>query len=414
MKILVLNYDDNKGGGVIWTFSDLLKSQGHDVCEIPYISYNNFYSHHFIDKHKKYSLSTIRFKLENIIFKIKNFVIKDRSSQLFFNASYHKMDAKMILNKCPFKPDMIWIGWYDFFLTPRIIRDLYNITDARILIYMIDEFLLGAGCHYPFNCNQYSTGCVNCPSLKKGFKWIASNFERNKISDLKDVPLIIAGTTYDLNCVKRISGLDNRKYIRSVGIPHIPFTIIKSEARKLFGIDNDDFCVLFGATNFNDDRKGLKVLLESLDVFLMNVTYKCGITILMLGNSNFDFSESKYNGKIKFIKTGYVSHDVMYKAYYACDIFVSPTLADSGPYMVNYSVACGRPVVAFPIGVALDLVIPGETGYLAKYGDPIDLAKGIDLFYKMDGKMIEQYNKNCLELINRLDLEIPWYMQALQ
>ena len=38
----------------------------------------------------------------------------------------------------------------------------------------------------------------------------------------------------------------------------------------------------------------------------------------------------------------------------------------------------GTPVVAFEMGVALDIVKTGETGYLAQWNDAADMAKGIN------------------------------------
>lgn len=93
---------------------------------------------------------------------------------------------------------------------------------------------------------------------------------------------------------------------------------------------------------------------------------------------------------------------------------MSPSIDDSGPYMVNYSIACGTPVISFPIGVALDLVIPHQTGYLAKYLDSDDMAKGIIEFYTMSEHKYKMISDNCIRLINQLLLDnIPWYLMVL-
>jgi glycosyltransferase involved in cell wall biosynthesis len=50
--------------------------------------------------------------------------------------------------------------------------------------------------------------------------------------------------------------------------------------------------------------------------------------------------------------------------------------------MINESIMCGTPVVSFRMGVAEDLIINGETGYIVKLKNIRDLANGIDEDYK--------------------------------
>ena len=58
------------------------------------------------------------------------------------------------------------------------------------------------------------------------------------------------------------------------------------------------------------------------------------------------------------------------------DVFLSPSIQDAGPMMLNQALMCGTPAVAFNIGVAYD-IINDKTGYLAKYRDSEDFCKGI-------------------------------------
>lgn len=411
-KILVLNFDDHKGGGVIWTFADKLKEHGNQVFGVPFLKSLDETESCFVDVRKKYSFSYLLYKFYSLYFRITNKFINDTSSGLFYNCHYFPVGAKGILKKCPFKPELILIGWYDFYLSPKTIWDLHQLTGAKIVISMIDEFVLGAGCHYPFACERYKKGCIDCPALKK--KKIAAKICQDKLNYFKDIPLVIAGTSYDLNCFKSIKDFSHIRTVKNIGIPHPPFVMTKEEARKIWNIGANDFCMLFGATNFNDKRKGLAELLNSLDVFLKNHVGSRKITILMLGNANFEINESRYGTKVRFVKTGYISRTEMFKAYFACDVFVSPTLADSGPYMVNYATACGRPTIAFPIGVAVDLCIPGETGYLAEYKDTESFANGMNFFYRMSPNEYCNYSRKCLELMKQLETEVPWYLRILE
>jgi glycosyltransferase involved in cell wall biosynthesis len=64
-------------------------------------------------------------------------------------------------------------------------------------------------------------------------------------------------------------------------------------------------------------------------------------------------------------------------AYSAADVFVSPSVEDAGPMMVNEAMACGVPVVATAVGTAPDFIRDGETGWLAGVHDPFGLARGM-------------------------------------
>jgi glycosyltransferase involved in cell wall biosynthesis len=64
-------------------------------------------------------------------------------------------------------------------------------------------------------------------------------------------------------------------------------------------------------------------------------------------------------------------------AYNAADILVHPAPVDNLPIVVMESIACGTPVVAFPIGGLPDLVRPGQTGWIADVVSAQALASGI-------------------------------------
>ena len=68
--------------------------------------------------------------------------------------------------------------------------------------------------------------------------------------------------------------------------------------------------------------------------------------------------------------------------YKAADVFACPSIDDFGPMMINESVICGTPVVAFRSGVAPDLIRSDSLGYLANKFDSDDFSKGLKTFLK--------------------------------
>ena len=63
--------------------------------------------------------------------------------------------------------------------------------------------------------------------------------------------------------------------------------------------------------------------------------------------------------------------------------------------MINESIMCGTPVVAFDMGVAPDLVINGKTGYRAALKDSIDFSYGIKSIINLGTEKREELSVNC-------------------
>ena len=63
--------------------------------------------------------------------------------------------------------------------------------------------------------------------------------------------------------------------------------------------------------------------------------------------------------------------------------------------IINESILCGTPVVAFNMGVAPDLVHTGRTGYRARLKDEADMAAGLRRLLEMDEESIREMREEC-------------------
>jgi glycosyltransferase involved in cell wall biosynthesis len=82
---------------------------------------------------------------------------------------------------------------------------------------------------------------------------------------------------------------------------------------------------------------------------------------------------------------GYINDDRKLSLHYqASELFVSSSLQDAGPMMVNESIMCGTPVVAFNLGVSEDLVINGITGYILPLGNTNEMASKMEILIRKE------------------------------
>lgn len=410
-KVLILGYHDSPAEGHAYSFYVALKAKGYEAYFVSLLSeYLHDTPAYFIDSHNKWTPSylwySVNCKVRSNVFP----AVKGAERHCFFNTgNYYVADAKSILAKIPMTPDVIILGWVDFYVSPKVLYDLYKETQAKIVIPMLDHHLLGGGCHYPCECRQFETGCSSCPAIKH--QPIAARLYQEKVDYFKEIPFTVVGTSYDLMRAQKVPFLQGKEMIRTIGTPTIPFVKSKAESRKAFGIDDGDFVIMCGAYSLSDRRKGFKYILTALE----NVSKKrCNrnITLLLLGDGGID---TNFGDGIKVLTPGFLNLEQLFTAYYAADVFVSPSVDDSGPYMVNYSIACGTPVTSFPIGVSLDLVKHRETGYLAKFLDAEDLANGLLEFCNMPQSEFKVVSDNCLNLMEDLRKNnTPWFFRVLE
>lgn len=387
-KILLLATYDTKLAAHAYTKAQKYKEAGHEVCFVSLYRKEDAPVNSIFDK--KNSVKKLVYSLLNF-FLLKYILYPKDNNHCFCSTYLVGISAKKVLRKCPFTPEIIYINWVPDFLTAKTVFDLYQLTGAEIVISMIDEAILSL-CHYHCDCEQFKSGCTNCPSVR--CKWIPRYVMSQRKKYWSDIPMSILGANNDTILAKQVDYLKNKEFYPNVPIPTIPFVSTKKEARDALALPNDDFIIFAGAHYLYEKRKGFDLLSESLNFFAGRMKGNGrNVTLLLIGYGSNDIAR-KING-INVIAKEFIKGNDFYNAYYACDVYASPTLADSGPMMVNFAIACGRPVIAFPIGYALDLVVSKETGYMAEYGNAIDFAKGIEYFYSLDEKAIKRFEENC-------------------
>lgn len=400
IKLLMLGTHDSKlGGHIMDVYSRVPESYETQVVTLYGLTKKHNYCF-FKGKSFFYWFYFKTFKVLAklyILFKYGCYYQTDYSKReyCYYDNDIIPFSARKILEKCPqgFVPDIISIHWVSNFITSKTLYELHKLTGAKILINFVDEAPLTGGCHYPVNCDKFLDDCSDCPALKRGkvFSVLQLN---NKKKYLPHLPIIVTGAPFDIRLAQQSPLFKNAKFIPSIRIPEIK-TINRKDAMKKFNLSSDRFYVLIGASSLNDVRKGI---VYSIDAVCAAYRECPNITVLVVGKCNEVVKSQFVNMDCRYL--GFLNFDDLISVMAASDCFLSTSLADSGPMMVNYSMSVGTPVVSFDIGVAQDLVVHKQTGYIAKYKDAEDVKNGILYLNNMSIDDRHIMRDECKKILN--------------
>lgn len=405
VKILLLGYSDSDTTGHVYgTYESLPAVFDKRLVVFSTVKKNRQIA--FVDgttllgRVKRRIIKQVQNLIRYISVKTKVRVDINRLYHHFYGNEYTLITARQILNKHKgFQPDVISIHWVAEFISSKTIRDLHRLTGAKIVFCFVDEQHMTGGCHYPVDCNEYLTGCRNCPALAHGKK-VAAVQMKKKMDNLQDLPKLVIGSPYDCRLVRDTSMFRNAVLFPNIAIPRMPH-YGRSEARRIFNIQAHEFVIMIGANSLTDVRKGMCYSVDAIKLFAQDHADVC---VLAPGNQSkarrFDV------GTARSIYPGFLDYTKLAAAYCAADCFLSTTLADSGPKMVTFAIAQCTPVVSFNLGFAQDVVLHKQTGYIAKYKDTEDVAKGIEYIFNR-GK--DSFKDQCRAVVEKIkDIPSGW------
>lgn len=404
-KILVLSTLDERGLGHGWSNYELFKSLGYTTDYICLLRTQQDTKKYVIDKVNPFNLKYFAYLLIQNLSKV---LFYPYLNMRFWYKGINFANSKTIIKKMDFVPDYIVICTFNFFLSPKALYEIWKATGAKFVFCMVDNKILTGGCPYPINCCEYENGCKRCPQYRYA-SFIPRRIMMEKHKYFLEFPFYLIGTTYDLLKARKVDFLNNKEMFSSVCVPSIPFVREKYKARQELGLPQDNFILMCGAVSINSRSKGFKELVESINKFSLQICDKKSVSLLVVGGH---LPQIDWPSNINVIKTGFLDLNGLFTCYYASDLYLSPSILDSGPMMVNYAIACGRPVVAFEVGIALDLVLQCKTGWLAPLQNTDKFAEGINYFYNLPKEEMSTIERNCLSHINSY-INKPWYSNFL-
>jgi glycosyltransferase involved in cell wall biosynthesis len=277
----------------------------------------------------------------------------------------------------------VLVHWSGGFVRPEAVREIGHALDARVALWQVDMAHATGGCHSNLGCQKYQTGCGACPLLSSSDPQDISFVQAARRAQLwKELDVaVLAPSGWSARQAKESFTLGGRE-LRTFPIP-LDLAVLRPadmlSARQALGLPVEGRIVLVRALDPGLVYKGFGLFLGALKQL---DDQGVALHVAVIGDRGFLPGGFRH---VTFTELGPQRGDAaLARAYQAADFFVSPSTNETGPMMAGEAMACGRPLIAYPIGIAPDLVDQGRNGTLVEpAGDVAALAAAIRAYAEM-------------------------------
>lgn len=271
-----------------------------------------------------------------------------------------------ILDKIDCKYDLVITSFLEHMLTIPSLLAIYKKLKCPIIIGAVDQAPFTGGCWFSVNCDRYKFECGKCPGLGSSDEndQTHKNYLIKKEAYSK-MNYILLTNTWMMKYAKASKLFDPYRLIVSYIMidedKFRPYNRLK--CKKKFGFNKED--IVFVSRYHTSKSKGIDVYINALNFLYKNCNESIRERVIVTFVGTSDESIKK---RIQFRVNIIPELDIfnLIKLYNAASFFVSPSISDAGPSMVNQSIMCGTPVCSFNIGTAIDVIKDGENGYVSK------------------------------------------------
>lgn len=248
-------------------------------------------------------------------------------------------------------------------------------ADVPLVWTLHDQHALTGGCHYTGDCVGFTNRCGCCPVLESRDRDDLSAHvlarKRAALAFFTGPLHVVTPSRWLADQVRRSALFQDRPvHVIPYGLDSDRFRPRNAGAlRDRLGIGRDALVLLFVAHDLTDSRKGLDMLQEALRA----VACPDGCVLVLVGQGTVSHSAG-----VRVVEAGAVTNDDEMAMYYSmADLLVVPSRQDNYPNTALEALACGTPVLGFPIGGLIDLVGGTERGFLATGDKAGDLARAL-------------------------------------
>ena len=272
----------------------------------------------------------------------------------------HWLHSDIRFDKHPIikQSDIIHLHWIDQMID---LPSFLNHTTQPIVWTLHDMGAFSGGCNYYYYCPKFEQQCGACPALSSNIENDLSRQEWHLKDQLYHKHLnrlhIVTCSNWLADCARRSS------LLRDADIRVIPNCIDVEVYKPLPKMHRDDVIrFMLGAVNAKDPNKGYERLQRMVNCYAAQTQKR--IEVLVVGQNSDDLC---FQENVLVRSFGFIESDSELAAIYnQADLLLYGSYRDNLPNMIMEAMACGVPVIAFPMGGIPDMVIHKETGYLAE------------------------------------------------
>jgi len=299
-------------------------------------------------------------------------------------------------------------GWEPDILHPHWIGDGFLslsrlVHSAKPVVWTLhDMWAFTGGCHYARDCERFTKGCGACPQLGSGrLDDLSSRSAAQKAKDWSRICGAVVSPSPWLAETARRSVVFSSARVEVIpnGLDSNLFKPgDRSEARRQFGLKDDERVLLAGAVGaVKDQRKGFDLLTQAVKACAASGGVEKW-RLLVFGAETGPGPDVvgvpvTYCGNVK-------DERELPRIYQAADVYTLPSLQDNLPNTVVEAFACGTPVVAFRTGGLANMIADGRTGRLAEAFSTQSLAAA--LRDALSAPMRDAARKACREEFERV------------
>lgn len=306
----------------------------------------------------------------------------------------HWLHSDIRVDKHPIikQSDVIHLHWIDQMID---LPSFLNYTTQPIVWTLHDMGAFSGGCNYYYYCPKFEQQCGACPALSSTIENDLSRQEWQLKDQLYHKYLnrlhIVTCSNWLADCARRSS------LLRDVDIRVIPNCIDVDVYKPLPKMHRDNVIrFMLGAVNAKDPNKGYERLQRMVNCYASQTQKR--IEVLIVGQNSDELS---FQHNVTVRSFGFVEGDSeLASIYNQADLLLYGSYRDNLPNMIMEAMACGVPVIAFPVGGIPDLIIHKETGYFAEteeeylFGIQWCLENRAQLSMASRNKVINEYHPN--------------------
>ena len=282
------------------------------------------------------------------------------------------------------KWDLVLVHWSGGFVRPEAIREIAGALGARVALWQVDMAHATGGCHSNLGCEKYRTGCGACPLIASTESHDVSSVQAARRARLwKELDAIVLAPSGWSARQAKDSFILRDLELRTFPIP-LDLAVLRpaadaSAARRELGLPAEGRIALVRALDPGLTYKGFGLFLEALRQL---DAQGVALHVAVIGDRGFLPAGFRHVG---ITELGPQRGDAaLARAYQAADFFVSPSTNETGPMMAGEAMVCGRPLIAYPIGIAPDLIEQGRNGTIIQpVGDVAALAAALREYAEM-------------------------------